>query len=415
MAQTQSSACLAATPASRVLFCLFLASGTFATAADPVAFRGLGFMTDTDGFSQANGISADGTTVVGASTTEDSWLWSYRWTESSGMVALPKTSPGDVPQSQAHSVSANGGIIIGLEYNFLSTGTKGYRWTSSGGVVLLPYLAGFPDNNFGTAEAISADGSVVAGSGPTPFRWTESGGTQTIPLLGSDDFGFAHGISSDGSIIVGSSGFSNPQAYRWSEQTGTQGLIIPGADWSDAMGICGNGSTIVGVFGQTASSTQSAFAWTELGVLSLTSLSMAEGTFTSVIAASETGMWAVGESDGKATLWNTTTGAVWDLNVVIAGQSDFDGWQLQNATGISADGKKIVGNGMNENGHLEAWMIDLNAVPEPSAPILLGSAIVGWTLRRRRSSSGFLVAHDLATDDGRGAGILEGNGPGTLA
>jgi len=47
---------------------------------------------------------------------------------------------------------------------------------------------------------------------------------------------------------------------------------------------------------------------------------------------------------------------------------DLTGWRLGGASGISADGKTIIGNGINPNGNSEAWVA---CIPEPTTFFLL--------------------------------------------
>ena len=58
---------------------------------------------------------------------------------------------------------------------------------------------------------------------------------------------------------------------------------------------------------------------------------------------------------------------------------DLTGWELQDARGISADGKVIVGTGINPAGFAEAWIA---TIPEPSTGLLLASGFVGLGARR---------------------------------
>ena len=44
------------------------------------------------------------------------------------------------------------------------------------------------------------------------------------------------------------------------------------------------------------------------------------------------------------------------------------GWELTDATGISADGRTIVGIGRNPGGDVEGWIADLDAPDDPGAP-----------------------------------------------
>jgi hypothetical protein len=59
--------------------------------------------------------------------------------------------------------------------------------------------------------------------------------------------------------------------------------------------------------------------------------------------------------------------------------ADLTGWTLTNATGISADGLTIVGNGLNADGEVEGWVARLSpaAVPEPSSVVMAGLGLLG--------------------------------------
>jgi hypothetical protein len=61
-----------------------------------------------------------------------------------------------------------------------------------------------------------------------------------------------------------------------------------------------------------------------------------------------------------ATLWTPGLGLV-DLNAYLASRGvDLTGWYLGTATGISADGSVIVGQG-SHNGELRSWYVHLPA------------------------------------------------------
>src|SRR5687768_16191136 len=98
---------------------------SFLTGETHAAFHGLGFLETGTGmrYSEAMAISADGSTIVGGSSIDgtpepdDDVFWSFRWTEATGMQALPKTSEANVPLSRAYAVSADGSVIVGHEYN----------------------------------------------------------------------------------------------------------------------------------------------------------------------------------------------------------------------------------------------------------------------------------------------------------
>ena len=106
--------------------------------------------------------------------------------------------------------------------------------------------------------------------------------------------------------------------------------------------------------------------------------------------ASFDGSVIVGESASafgvEAFIWTPSTGmrALKDLLETEYGL-DLTGWTLTSARGISADGRTIVGEGINPLGFDEAWIA---TVPEPSTLMLTAVAMVGLAAyaARRRSS-----------------------------
>lgn len=61
---------------------------------------------------------------------------------------------------------------------------------------------------------------------------------------------------------------------------------------------------------------------------------------------------------------------------------DLAGWTLNDATGISADGFTIVGNGVHNN-HVEAWIA---TIPEPCSISLMLVGVAGLISRKRRAA-----------------------------
>ena len=98
--------------------------------------------------------------------------------------------------------------------------------------------------------------------------------------------------------------------------------------------------------------------------------------------SSETHGVGIPGSFGRAFLWEAALGLV-DLNQFLPTLGiDLTGWTLTEATGISADGLTIVGNGVNPDGRIEAWIA---VIPEPAAMPLLGAGLM-FILRWRRGS-----------------------------
>lgn len=323
--------------------------------------------------SRASAVSADGSVVVGQSVTSANGNdRSFRWTSATGMVSLGLISESD-DRSGASDISNDGEVIVG------SSGTafesRAFRWTAGEGMVPLP------GNNRTVASATSADGSVIVGTD----RWTPGAST---PLAGF----IAYGISADGRVVVGEApgvepGVFSSIAVRWTEANGFQDIgDLPGGEPAAiAIDVSSDGNVIVGQsYGQDGFE---AFRWTaEDGMVGLGLL--AGGTLSSgANAVSDDGNIAVGTSHSangqRAFVWNVSEGML-DLQELLEQHgADLDGWQLSSANGISADGRFIVGSGINPQGHAEAWLATI-AVPEPSTFILAAMGCSGLLVVMRR-------------------------------
>ena len=205
-----------------------------------------------------------------------------------------------------------------------------------------------PGASFSIAQAISADGTVVAvRANSHAYRWTDAGGMQDLgDLSGGSNSAYAYGISGDGHVIVGhSSSVSGIEAFRWDEVNGMVGLgdIAGGAFSSTAFAASEDGSVIVGRGNYAGTGNQDAFVWD-----------------------AENGMQ--------------------DLRQVLIDQGlDLTGWDLWEAQGVSADGRTITGFGTNPSGFTEAWIA---TIPEPSTGLLLGLGFLGLGTYGGRRSPG---------------------------
>ncbi|MDO1708329.1 autotransporter outer membrane beta-barrel domain-containing protein, partial [Escherichia coli] len=71
--------------------------------------RSLGTLkSDNSGLSDPNGISADGSTIVGDSSTDSNAMNAFRWTEKTGMQGLGTLKSDGSGNSAANATSANG-------------------------------------------------------------------------------------------------------------------------------------------------------------------------------------------------------------------------------------------------------------------------------------------------------------------
>jgi hypothetical protein len=71
--------------------------------------------------------------------------------------------------------------------------------------------------------------------------------------------------------------------------------------------------------------------------------------------------------------------------LIFGGATGLDGCRLINATGISHDGRTVVGTGIGPNGHAQAFVATIGAVPEPSTFVLaafVAVSLIGLMIRR---------------------------------
>lgn len=252
------------------------------------------------------------------------------------MIGLGRKPAGP---SYGYDVTPDGLVIVGSAW--LANGHEACCWTNGvmSGLGVLP-----GGSHFSTAYGVSGDGSVIVGksaseNGGEAFRWDNGILTGLGDLPGGGFDSEARDISSDGDVIVGQGLSENGyEACRWAEGQVCGLGDLNGGDYSSiAYGVSGDGNVIVGSGG--GNSGQEAFMWDATnGMRSLVD-----------VLASEYGL-------------------------------DLSEWQkLTAAYAISADGRTIVGDGVNLDGDTEAWVA---RIPEPTTLLLLIPG--GYTVLRRR-------------------------------
>jgi probable HAF family extracellular repeat protein len=236
-----------------------------AQAAQAASFTPLGDLPGNAFYSVANGISADGLVVVGQSRGKNGEE-AFRWTQSGGMVGLGHLAGissryGVLYTSEATAVSADGSVVVGqsstangnTEFDY-----EAFRWTQSGGMV---GLGDIPGGAFKSrANAVSADGSVVVGLGVNAMtvralRWIQSSGMMSSTVISND---IAIGVSADGVVVAGSDGL-----IQGNGNTIGLGDLPGGANYTEAKGMSANGLVVVG--DSNSSLGREAFRWTQSG------------------------------------------------------------------------------------------------------------------------------------------------------
>ncbi|MEN6386953.1 MAG: PEP-CTERM sorting domain-containing protein [Phycisphaerales bacterium] len=225
----------------------------------------------------ASDVSGDGSVIVGINENK-----AFIWTSANGTTHI-ETYPDSSESSSsiACDISFDGTIVAGTAAHGTSyNNLEAFRWTAEEGITGLGFLPNRPDNlQYGPesrAKAISYDGSVIAGcSNFQAFRWTTETGMVGIGDLQGGDFdSYAEDISADGSVIIGT-GTSDlgAEAFRWTQETGIVGLgDFEGGDFeSHAYAVSADGSIIIGT--SVTDFDYEAFYWTaETGMLKLKDL-----------------------------------------------------------------------------------------------------------------------------------------------
>ena len=360
----------------------------------------------------AQAISSDGSTIVGRGLAGSSQV-AFRWTRSGGVETLEGLSalaPAGAHES-AEGVSGDGRLIVG------SIGTQAFVWDRAGGVTRLEPLPGSTAG--AVATAISDDGRHVVGrshtgafgTGPpgsnpqdppffAPVAWLDP----TTPVNIMNFLGTATGVSNDG-VVVGSLTDDRPQG----ETSGFRvDLGRPTPQFVPGFGTAGNealalaaaaistdGSTIVGPTLATPrigmAIGQIGYLWSgDTGTTNILDAAGLESILPSQFGSSgglnvhvrdvsADGSAVVGALESLASgervafVW-TRRGGVQDLAVLLGALGlDTSDWDLEDAIGLSGDGRTITGLGQLRAGDGTPRRTSFVAViPEPSIALLLG-------------------------------------------
>lgn len=271
----------------------------------------------------------------------------------------------------ANAVSADGSVVAGMSAVEFWNQTRSFRRTSGG----LTDLGGFADARNVIATSVSADGTWLGGTCYTsqsavPFRWSEATGMQDLGAVSGPAFsGDVTGISADGSALVGAGrdGF----AFRWTVADGVQSLsALDGGGYSYASAISADSRAVTGFSGTGTG--ELAFVWTEAGGMQALpqigpdeySAGLAISADASVVAGYD-GLFAARWVNGAGSTLGTAPGGSFSVAYAISGDGQVIGGASDNATG------DIVATIWTES----LGMVDLNTYL-PS----VGVDLSGWYL-----------------------------------
>jgi uncharacterized membrane protein len=203
----------------------------------------------------------------------------YRWSLAGGYESLGSFTGNDT--LQAKGISGDGNIIVGQDFipqtqNSARSRSVAFTWRPGSGLSQLPDLSSAPAGSSNSANSvalgISRDGSTIVGQSRGNDGFSQavywrggtvtglgflSGATPTDVFFSSDNATSAQAASADGSVIVGFSfkNFGADRAWRWTAASGMQdlnlfaanaGINLDGFVLTDALDISDNGQYITG-------------------------------------------------------------------------------------------------------------------------------------------------------------------------
>jgi uncharacterized membrane protein len=285
------------------------------------------------------------------------------------------------PDTTANAVSADGSVVVGAQDQVYG---GPFYWDQNDGVVLLHNSSGNTLGVLSKPTGVSQDGSVIVGGsvsgggGGPAFLWA-NGVAAPIPQLASAQTSIADSVSADGSIIAGDiqmgstmSGFT---------LTGTNLEIIPPSSLNlTTRGtiLSANGAVVAGNiihgFG-----TSTAYQWKNGALIQLPGYSGQSSTATAVSPDGAVVVGSVGYGNsGLKQPYEWTNGAVTPLALP-------SGFTDGSALGVSKDGPIIVGYISPNDLVSTAFIWNQTDGIQNLEQVLttddgLGSDLKGWTL-----------------------------------
>ncbi len=331
--------------------------------AQPAMFMGLG----SDG--GVRGLSSDGSVAVGRVSTGVGTNRGTVWTSGSGWSFVD--APTGYRSVVFSDVSGDGTIMTGTAVRD-NDDQVAFRYTAGSGFQFLDDIG--TDNIRASGERISRDGSTIIGTGrdgATRFLlWTTSPAPTTVGPSGS----LGAALNADATVATGSL-FGTMQAFVWDGVGGVQPIAsATGAFLSQS--VSDDGSVIVG--GARGWRWESATGQTLLPVLP----NGANPGGANAVSA-DGAIVAGGSGTNGAYIWTEAGGTLFVRDVLLAQGVNIGGWSLNTVRDISADGKYLIGDGINPQGVAETWYAFL---PEPvPAPGVVGVfGLAGAVISRRR-------------------------------
>lgn len=363
-------------------------------------------------------LSHNGRIATGVFATGLSGAPSWRWTPESGVQSIPDfldaIGVNDWAQPIAGAVhDGDGNEVAAVAYSNVSV---------VGPLVIGPYPGSTAvDGYLSSAYGVSDDGVAVGlaydeTGNPIAFRWTATDGISRLPVNRPDTFSRANGISRDGSTVFGWNDQSD--GYRsgvvWQNGAPIDMTDADGNPIGEALAANADGTIVVGG-GYYTDNGSEAWRWTAatgpqpIGILPASEPVAPRGAGTMRRSARmdvtrlptaqpapegflppESYAFAVSDDGnvivGASGVWPVRTASIWTPETGLEPLADYvlahgvtipDNWFLAAGTAISADGQTIGGWGLDPDGVMAAFIVDLHA-DQPTDAIVEAHGTVGY-------------------------------------
>lgn len=367
-------------------------------------------VTDLGADNYVQAVSDDGAVVVGIQVRFDvdpAGNGVTRWTAAGGTRVIGGLASG------RPDVSADGrtiGATVMADRPIAAFWTEAGGWKTLAEQEMIPPLPGWETH----ANAISANGTRLTGfTVPSPVdyyqyrgfsynpddaidRWVDFGWAE-LPMLRKGTYSEATDTSTDGLVQVGISttGFSSAyHAVIWEQGDIRQLRDAAGIALDAGTLRCNADCSVIAGGGGGYSAFEPVLAWRYLrsergdrvchfnphqGVnrTALRYQSYATSASGNVIAGSyyfddvpPGGGWARNVAKGFLWIGTETGGTMHDLQTYLRGlgQRALDGWPEVEVTGMSANGRYLVGWGIDASETVRGWRIDFGATPRATGP-----------------------------------------------
>lgn len=360
-----------------------------------------------DPLSYPHAISADGNVVVGVATNSDNVGEPFRWVGGTmtGLGRIPDAAHGVCTAytcAEAFAVNSDGTVVVGMGFvNDGAADPSGRAWFWNGGsltpldmlAVCNPHAGRDGSKSYG----VSADGTVIVGGYSCdfgtahPFR-AVNGAMVDLGTLGSMNTE-AMAVSADGSVVAGTAHTTCcNQAFRSAGGGAPVALssLPDDTGGSGATAISGDGTVIFGWSEATQGGTRRPVRWVNSVIERIGDSGNA------LMSANADG--TVGVSSAR---WSVTGGYTNLEHLLPAWGMTFSPGQGFSATAISADGITIVGT--TGSGSLATQGFIARIPLEPNAPAAISAAAIGahaFTARWAAAASATGYRLDVASDSG---------------